>query len=168
MSPNKFALPDTEEQAQERTQEQEPKTETGSGFGASEPIAPPPSSGFGGSDPIVSTPAPSDVSVTPKLADTDAEIMASMADAKARHEAAIEAEAEAALLKEQGRQAREAAARAVVHTVASGDSLWGIAAEYLKDGSRWREIYEANKDVIGDNPNLIQVGQKLTIPTVQL
>ena len=51
------------------------------------------------------------------------------------------------------------------YTVKSGDSLWKIAASFLGDGSKWNKIYEANKKVIGGNPNLIQPGQILTIPS---
>jgi nucleoid-associated protein YgaU len=46
----------------------------------------------------------------------------------------------------------------------AGDNLTTIAQEVYGDGSRWREIYEANKKAIGDDPNLIQVGATLTIP----
>lgn len=49
------------------------------------------------------------------------------------------------------------------HTVATGDTLWGIAATYLGDGSRYMEIYNANTDKIS-NPNLIYTGQNLVIP----
>lgn len=49
------------------------------------------------------------------------------------------------------------------YTVEKGDTLWGIAKEYLGSGFRWNEIYEANKDQIKD-PNLIYVGQELAIP----
>jgi len=48
--------------------------------------------------------------------------------------------------------------------VRPGDSLWAIAKRELGDGSRWREIYEANRDVIGPDPNVIQVGMTLRIP----
>lgn len=51
------------------------------------------------------------------------------------------------------------------YTVKSGDSLWKIAASLLGDGSKWNKIYEANKKVIGGNPNLIKPGQVLTIPS---
>jgi phage protein D len=49
------------------------------------------------------------------------------------------------------------------HTVAKGDTLWGIAATYLGDGARYMEIYNANTDKIS-NPNIIYPGQVLTIP----
>ena len=51
----------------------------------------------------------------------------------------------------------------VTYTVKSGDTLWGIAERFLGKGSRWREIYYANRAIIGANPNIIRPGQKLTI-----
>ena len=50
------------------------------------------------------------------------------------------------------------------YTVKSGDSLWKIAATQLGNGAKWSAIYEANKSVIGANPNKIYPGQVLTIP----
>ena len=50
------------------------------------------------------------------------------------------------------------------YTISSGDTLSGIAQRYYGDASRWPELYEANGSVIGSNPNMIQVGQTLTIP----
>ena len=49
------------------------------------------------------------------------------------------------------------------YVVKSGDSLSKIAKELLGDAKRWPEIYEANKALIGDNPNLIHPGQTLVI-----
>ena len=49
------------------------------------------------------------------------------------------------------------------YVVQRGDSLWKIAKNLLGSGSRWNEIYEANRDVIRD-PNMIYVGLELTIP----
>lgn len=52
------------------------------------------------------------------------------------------------------------------YTVARGDTLFKIAAKpviYGK-GADWRKIYDANKGIIGKNPDLIKVGQKLVIP----
>lgn len=34
------------------------------------------------------------------------------------------------------------------YTVKQGDSLWSIAKKYLKDGKRYSEIYERNKEII--------------------
>ena len=49
------------------------------------------------------------------------------------------------------------------YVVKAGDNLSKIARELLGSASKWREIYNANKDKIKD-PNLIYVGQTLTIP----
>jgi len=51
------------------------------------------------------------------------------------------------------------------YTVKSGDSLSAIAEDKLGDGNRWREIYDANKDQIGADPDLIQPGMKLKLPS---
>jgi nucleoid-associated protein YgaU len=45
-----------------------------------------------------------------------------------------------------------------------GDNLTTIAERFYGDGSLWKKIYQANTDVIGDNPDLIQTGWTLTIP----
>ena len=58
------------------------------------------------------------------------------------------------------------------YTVKRGDSLWKIAEEHMLTGeptitdidSAWRELWDRNRDVIGDNPSVIYVGQKLVIP----
>lgn len=49
------------------------------------------------------------------------------------------------------------------YTVASGDSLSKIAQREYGDASKWRRIFEANKDKI-KNPDLIHPGQVLDIP----
>lgn len=46
------------------------------------------------------------------------------------------------------------------YTVRPGDNLSDIAQEHSLDG-RWHALYEANKSVIGDDPNLILPGQRL-------
>lgn len=50
------------------------------------------------------------------------------------------------------------------YTVKSGDCLWNIAKKYYGSGAQYTKIYNANKGVIGGNPNLIYPGQVLTIP----
>jgi nucleoid-associated protein YgaU len=55
--------------------------------------------------------------------------------------------------------------------VRPGDSLWRIAANHLGRGTfdaaiarAWPIIYQANRDVIGDDPGFIRPGQRLLIP----
>ena len=50
------------------------------------------------------------------------------------------------------------------YTVIVKDSLWKIAQQFYSDGSKWPKIYDANRGIIGGNPNLIYPGQVLTIP----
>lgn len=50
------------------------------------------------------------------------------------------------------------------YTVKSGDTLSDIAQSEMGDANRWRELYEANKDAVGDNPDLIHPGLELKIP----
>lgn len=56
------------------------------------------------------------------------------------------------------------APKAATYTVKGGDCLWNIAKKQLGDGSRYTEIYNLNKDKI-KNPNLINAGQVLTLPS---
>lgn len=50
------------------------------------------------------------------------------------------------------------------YIVKKGDSLSSIAKKYDME---WEELYELNKEVIGDNPNLIYEGQKLIVKSVE-
>jgi nucleoid-associated protein YgaU len=49
------------------------------------------------------------------------------------------------------------------HTVEKGDNLWKISEKALGNGSRYTEIFEANKPMLKD-PDLIYPGQVLRIP----
>lgn len=48
--------------------------------------------------------------------------------------------------------------------VLKGESLWSIAEEIYGDPYKWINIYEQNKDVIGEDPGTIYRGQFLEIP----
>lgn len=50
-----------------------------------------------------------------------------------------------------------------VYEVVSGDTLGGIAKKYYGNANAYMRIFEANRDIL-DNPNLVKVGQKLSIP----
>lgn len=52
------------------------------------------------------------------------------------------------------------------YTVVSGDSLSKIAKNHYGDAAKWHQIYEANKAIIGTNPDRIEVGQELTLPSI--
>jgi LysM domain len=52
------------------------------------------------------------------------------------------------------------------YTVQPGDSLFSIAQQAYGDGNQWHKIYDANKQVIGSDPNLIRPGEVLFIPSV--
>lgn len=45
-----------------------------------------------------------------------------------------------------------------------GDYLWSIAIRAYGDGFAWTKIYEANREIIGTNPSLIEKDMKLVIP----
>lgn len=55
------------------------------------------------------------------------------------------------------------AEQAHFHTVAPGDTLWAVAEKVYGDGSRYTEIFEANKPMLS-NPDLIFPGQVLRCP----
>jgi nucleoid-associated protein YgaU len=57
----------------------------------------------------------------------------------------------------------EPAREPVFHTVEKGDTLWKIAEKHLGNGSRYPEIFEANKPMLKD-PDKIYPGQMLRIP----
>jgi LysM repeat protein len=49
------------------------------------------------------------------------------------------------------------------YVVQPGDTLSGIADQFALRGG-WRALYAANRQVIGSNPNLIQIGTVLMLP----
>lgn len=54
----------------------------------------------------------------------------------------------------------------VVHEVHRGETLWQIAQFYYGDGGRWRDIFQANDDVLQD-PQALGEGLVLRIPMVK-
>jgi nucleoid-associated protein YgaU len=104
-----------------------------------------------------------------KAAEAEAKRKAAEAEAKeAAKDARRKAEAEAKRKAEEAeaRKAAEAAAAAEaerIYVVKKGDTLSHIALEVYGNAGRWREIFEANRDII-KKPNLIRPGWKLRIP----
>ena len=56
-----------------------------------------------------------------------------------------------------------------MHTVAADETLSHIALKYYGSAAKekWIIIYEANKELIGDNPNIIRSGMELFIPDIE-
>ncbi|MFN0008843.1 MAG: LysM peptidoglycan-binding domain-containing protein [Planctomycetota bacterium] len=50
-----------------------------------------------------------------------------------------------------------------VHVVKEGESLWLISKKELGAGSRWKEIYDANRDQLS-SPEALKAGLKLRLP----
>ena len=55
-------------------------------------------------------------------------------------------------------------AAADTYEVQSGDTLLTIAQQEYGDQTQWRKIYDANRDVIGSDPDKLKIGMKLKIP----
>jgi hypothetical protein len=56
--------------------------------------------------------------------------------------------------------------REIHHRVQEGETLSGLARRYLGSGTRYRELYEANRDVLA-SPDALRVGMELRIPVVK-
>lgn len=52
----------------------------------------------------------------------------------------------------------------LTHRVHAADTLATIAKQYYGNQGLWRLIYEANRELIGDDPNAIPIGAALVIP----
>ncbi|MBR4821296.1 LysM peptidoglycan-binding domain-containing protein, partial [bacterium] len=50
-----------------------------------------------------------------------------------------------------------------IHVVGQGDNLGNISRKYYGEFKRWKDIAEANKEILPD-PNKLKIGMKLVIP----
>ena len=50
------------------------------------------------------------------------------------------------------------------YTVQEGDTLSAIAQQAYGNANDWQKIYDVNVQVIGNDPNLIRVGEVILIP----
>lgn len=126
--------------------------------------------------------SPSTPSSNSQVAKLTSELAASrkeFATEKTAHDYWVnKAQSEAAQLSKAGSKTATTTTRPAVHkpaprptsaptktyTVVKGDNLTEIAKKEYGNGDLWRTIYDANKKIIGSNPNLIRPGQKLIIP----
>jgi nucleoid-associated protein YgaU len=54
-----------------------------------------------------------------------------------------------------------------VYTVVDGDTLFEIARHELGKPSRWGEIYELNRDILGDDFDYLRAGTELILPSTE-
>lgn len=50
------------------------------------------------------------------------------------------------------------------YLVQPGDSFYAIARDVLHDASRWKELFELNKDLVKGDPTSLQIGQVIVLP----
>ncbi len=55
--------------------------------------------------------------------------------------------------------------RHIIHKIKANDSLFKLAKRYYHDGSKWKKIYQANRNEMSD-PNSLTIGQELLIPNI--
>lgn len=53
------------------------------------------------------------------------------------------------------------------YTIQEGDSLWKISEQVYGSGYNWNDVYEANKEALGGNPNSLAEGTKITLPKAE-
>lgn len=69
------------------------------------------------------------------------------------------------VVKEEQKRDSGSAPKAKTYTVKAGDCLWNIAKKYYGNGADYMKIYNANPGVVkGRSPNMLYVGEVLTIP----
>ncbi|MCU0568851.1 MAG: LysM peptidoglycan-binding domain-containing protein [Oculatellaceae cyanobacterium Prado106] len=51
-----------------------------------------------------------------------------------------------------------------LYTVQVGDTLSSIAQRFYGNKERWHDIYEANRSVIGNDPNRLRAGIQIALP----
>ena len=69
-----------------------------------------------------------------------------------------------AAVQDPDRSGKPEAASQKTYTVQEGDCLWSIAQQIYGKGSDYQKLYEANRETIGGNPNLIYPGQVFRVP----
>lgn len=111
-----------------------------------------------------------------QLRKMQSELLSTKSKLSAAEQRAMAAEAKVkAFEAEKGRELQEAAAleaaRAQViatHTLTAEETLSHLALKYYGHATEpyWRIIYEANKEVIGANPNKVRPGLEIKIPVL--
>jgi nucleoid-associated protein YgaU len=59
---------------------------------------------------------------------------------------------------------RPAATASDEYTVEAGDTLRSIARQVYGDPAQWRRLYDANRETIGPDPDVLSAGTRLRVP----
>jgi nucleoid-associated protein YgaU len=54
------------------------------------------------------------------------------------------------------------------YVVKAGDTFYDIAREVLGSASRWKELFELNRDLVHGDPKRLRAGQVLTLPAASV
>jgi nucleoid-associated protein YgaU len=76
-----------------------------------------------------------------------------------------EAPAKGPMLNVPARLADGGPQAAAHHVVRSGETLSSIAQAHYRDAGKWRLIYDANRGAIGGDPDRLEVGMRLRLPS---
>jgi nucleoid-associated protein YgaU len=111
-----------------------------------------------------------------KLRKMQSELLAAKSQMSALEQRALAAEAKVKAFEAvKGRELQEAAALEAAkaqiiatHTLTADETLSHLSLKYYGHATEpyWRIIYEANKDVIGANPNKVRPGLEIKIPVL--
>ncbi len=74
------------------------------------------------------------------------------------------ASAQAATSRPQPRPQPSDASPTRHYTVKSGDTLYNLAQRFYGNRTRWKEIYEANREVLKSERGMLRIGMELKIP----
>ena len=53
----------------------------------------------------------------------------------------------------------------ITHKIRANDSLYKLAKKYYNDGTKWKKIYQANRNIMPD-PHSLKIGQEILIPKI--
>ena len=111
----------------------------------------------------VATPGPTGLAPSPPVADPAALFPATLPQPD-RSPDDITATTGAEARSDQGRAGAPTRVARPRYDVAPGDDLWSIAERVLGDGRRWRELKQANPDVLADPTRQLAAGTTLALP----
>ncbi|CAN5403593.1 hypothetical protein BH10CHL1_BH10CHL1_20460 [soil metagenome] len=116
------------------------------------------------------TPTSTPVASTPRLSATPAgplptkQLILIPTATPAESSTSVPTDTEPIILQPTNTPAPSASSTPILHRIAQGETLSSIALRYYGKSSLWTQIYDANRDKIGADPNNLLLGMELVIP----